>query len=152
MGGDVAVDDGGAAADSGGEGGLLETFEDGCGEVCWIDVVGVELREGEEVGGDVVDHLGVGGVGLDELGIGEGLCEEVDGVEDGLTGGRAVVIERDVLALCELGQRDEGLQGEGLIVDGPLVAGHLLRECAAWIELVDALFVDGDAPVEEVVV
>ena len=53
-------------------------------------MVGVELGEGEEVGAFVVDDLLVGGVGLDDLGIGEGGAEEVDGVDDGVAGGRAV--------------------------------------------------------------
>ena len=37
-------------------------------------------------------------------------------------------------------------------MDGTLVPRHLLREGAALVELVDALFVDADAPVEEVIV
>ena len=51
--------------------GLLEAFHDGSGKLCWIDVVRVELGEGEEVGAFAVDHLIVGSVGLDDLGIGE---------------------------------------------------------------------------------
>src|SRR5258708_4743877 len=103
----VAVDYGGAAADAGGEGWPLQAFEDGSGNVGGIDMVRVELGEGEEVGALVVDELRVGHVGLDDRGVRERGAKEVDRVPDGVAGGRAVRIEVDVLALGELRDGDE---------------------------------------------
>ena len=57
-----------------------------------------------------------------------------------------------MLAFGKLGEGDEGLKREGLVVDGAFVASHLLWESAALVELVDGLLVDADAPVEEIVV
>src|SRR5579871_548159 len=57
-----------------------------------------------------------------------------------------------MLAFGEGGQWGEGLEREGLIVDRALVAGHLLWKRTTCVELVDGLFVDANAPVEEVIV
>jgi len=62
----IAVDDGSAAADAGGEGGLRESLEDGRRNLRGRDVVGIELGEGEEVAAGFVEDLLVGGVGLEQ--------------------------------------------------------------------------------------
>ena len=56
------------------------------------------------------------------------------------------------MARGQLRNHDKGLKSKALVVDGVLVARHLLRESAAGIDLVDSLLVGLDAEVKELVV
>src|SRR6185437_11485693 len=110
----------------------------------------VEL-EFRDVAGAKVRLLLITAVLLDNAGIGDGVAEEGDGVAN-----RAAVVgvgvEVDVLALGELGDHDEWLQREGLIVNGVLVTRHLEREGAVRVFLAHSLLEGVDAEAEELVV
>src|ERR1035438_8990006 len=111
-----------------------------------------ELHRRKEVRRIRIHHLFFWRIRLHYRWIGDSLAQKINRVGNRVSRGRRVAVQRNVLPLRELRNRNQGLQRERLVVNRSLAARHLLGKRAPLVELIHSVLVRLHAEVEQLLV